>query len=442
MESLIPVVNKLQNVFNTVGSETLLLPQIVVVGTQSSGKSSVLESLVGKSFLPKGVGIITRQPLVLQLINIPQDEKTLVEEFGVFQHKKNVIFKDFEEIRTEIEAETKSKAGNNKGICEDPIFLSIYSKQVVNLTLIDLPGLTKVPVGNQPYDIEMRIRKLVLKYICNPNSIILAVIPANTDMATSESLQMARECDPEGSRTVAVVTKLDLMDSGTDASDILSGRIIPVRLGIIGVVNRSQKDTVQNKPISSSIEDEAAYLQKHYPNICHRHGSRYLAETLNKILIYHIRKCLPDLKQRIASIKAQTIATLGMYGDDVIDNSKTLLHAITKFCTAYCASLDGTSRYRTLDKLTVVLRSQVSWWFPNTPYREIETSELSGGARICYIFHETFGKTLENIKPLIGLSKYDILTAMRNASGTRPALFVPEVRSLRRSWSISVEPVA
>ncbi|KAK6636859.1 hypothetical protein RUM43_010523 [Polyplax serrata] len=418
MESLIPVVNKLQNVFNTVGSETLLLPQIVVVGTQSSGKSSVLESLVGKSFLPKGVGIITRQPLVLQLINIPQDEKTLVEEFGVFQHKKNVIFKDFEEIRTEIEAETKSKAGNNKGICEDPIFLSIYSKQVVNLTLIDLPGLTKVPVGNQPYDIEMRIRKLVLKYICNPNSIILAVITANTDMATSESLQMARECDPEGSRTVAVVTKLDLMDSGTDASDILSGRIIPVRLGIIGVVNRSQKDTVQNKPISSSIEDEAAYLQKHYPNICHRHGSRYLAKTLNKILIYHIRKCLPDLKQRIASIKAQTIATLGMYGDDVVDNSKTLLHAITKFCTAYCASLDGTSR-------------------------EIETSELSGGARICYIFHETFGKTLENIKPLIGLSKYDILTAMRNASGTRPALFVPEVcfeTLVKKQISLLLEP--
>mgnify|MGYP002715725763 CR=1 FL=1 len=344
MDSLILIVNKLQNVFNTVGRDSLQLPQIVVVGTQSSGKSSVLESLVGKSFLPKGVGIVTRQPLVLQLINIPESEKTLVEEFGVFHHKKNVIFKDFEEIREEIETETKLKAGCNKGICEDPIFLSIYSKHVVNLTLIDLPGLTKVPVGNQPHDIEFIIRKLVLKYICNPNSIILAVITANTDMATSESLQMARECDPEGTRTVAVVTKLDLMDSGTDASDILSGKIIPVRLGIIGVVNRSQKDTIQNKPISNSIEDEGAFLQKHYPNIYQRHGSPYLAKTLNKILIQHIRKCLPDLKQRIAAIKAETVASLGQYGEDVIDKSKTLLQVITKFCTAYCASLEGTSR--------------------------------------------------------------------------------------------------
>lgn len=60
-------------------------------------------------------------------------------------------------------------------------------------------------------------------------------------------------------------------------------------------------------------------------------------------------------------------------------------------------------------------------------FREIETTELSGGARISYIFHETFGKTLYHIKPLVGMSKYDILTAMRNASGTRPALFIPEV---------------
>lgn len=344
MESLIPIVKKLQNVLTTVGVETLSLPQIVVVGSQSSGKSSVLESLVGKSFLPKGLGIVTRQPLVLQLINIPQEEKVLVEEFGVFQHKKNVIFTDFEEIRAEIEAETKLKAGDNKGICEEPIFLSIYSKQVVNLTLIDLPGLTKVPVGNQPLDIEFRIRKLVLKYIRDPNSIILAVITANTDMATSEGLQLAREWDPEGSRTVAVVTKLDLMDSGTDAYEILSGKIIPVRLGIIGVVNRSQKDTIQNKPISNTIEDEAEFLKKHYPNICNRHGSPFLAKTLNRLLIHHIRRCLPDLKQKIESIKSQITANLKMYGDDLVDNSRTLLHIITKFCTAYCASLDGTSR--------------------------------------------------------------------------------------------------
>lgn len=74
--------------------------------------------------------------------------------------------------------------------------------------------LYQVPVGDQPHDIEQQIRELVLKYIANPNSIILAVVTANTDMATSESLKIAKDVDPDGRRTLAVVTKLDLMDAG------------------------------------------------------------------------------------------------------------------------------------------------------------------------------------------------------------------------------------
>lgn len=137
-----------------------------------------------------------------------------VDEWGIFLHQKNKIYKNFDEIRQEIENETERMAGANKGICPDPINLKIFSKSVVNLTLIDLPGLTKVPVGDQPEDIESQIRQLILKYICNPNSIILAVVTANTDMATSESLKLSKDVDPDGRRTLAVVTKLDLMDAG------------------------------------------------------------------------------------------------------------------------------------------------------------------------------------------------------------------------------------
>lgn len=137
-----------------------------------------------------------------------------VEEWGTFLHQKNKIYKNFDEIRQEIENETDRMAGGNKGICPEPINLKIFSQSVVNLTLIDLPGLTKVAVGDQPEDIETQIRHLVLKYICNPNSIILAVVTANTDMATSESLKLSKDVDPDGRRTLAVVTKLDLMDAG------------------------------------------------------------------------------------------------------------------------------------------------------------------------------------------------------------------------------------
>lgn len=411
MEALIPVINKLQDVFNTVGTDAIQLPQIVVVGTQSSGKSSVIESLVGKSFLPRGIGIVTRRPLVLQLHYCPKEDRERrtaaagtvdLDAWGQFLHTKDKIFRDFDDIRTEIESETARLAGSNKGICSEPIILKIYSTSVLNLTLVDLPGITKVPVGDQPDDIESQIKQLVLSYISNPNSIILAVVTANTDMATSESLKLAKETDIDGRRTLAVVTKIDLMDAGTDAIDILCGRVIPVKLGIIGVVNRSQQDIIDNKSIKDAIKDEAAFLQRKYPTLASRNGTPYLAKTLNRLLMHHIRDCLPDLKTRVNVMISQFQTLLNSYGEDVSDKSQTLLQIITKFASAYCSTVEGTAR-------------------------NIETTELCGGARICFIFHEIFGKVLDSINPLDGLTKMDILTAIRNATGPRPALFVPEV---------------
>nr|ATL63303.1 dynamin-1-like 2 protein [Nilaparvata lugens] len=411
MEALIPVINKLQDVFNAVGTDAVQLPQIIVVGTQSSGKSSVIESLVGRTFLPRGVGIVTRCPLLLQLIYCPKEDRekrsaengTLnLEEWGTFLHTSDRIFTDFDEIRKEIELETTRKAGHNKGISIDPIVLRIYSTSVLNLTMVDLPGITKVPVGDQPDDIEQQIKTLVSVYISNPNSIILAVVTANTDMATSESLKLAKEFDPDGRRTLAVVTKLDLMDAGTDAIDILCGRVIPVKLGIIGVVNRSQQDINDQKPIADALRDEASFLQKKYPTLATRNGTPYLAKTLNRLLMHHIRDCLPELKTRVNVMVSQFQSLLNSYGDDVSNKSQMLLQIITKFASAYCSTIEGTAR-------------------------NIETTELCGGARICYIFHETFGRTLGSIHPLAGLTKMDILTAIRNATGPRPALFVPEV---------------
>uniref|UniRef100_A0A8C7UMG5 Dynamin-1-like protein n=1 Tax=Oncorhynchus mykiss TaxID=8022 RepID=A0A8C7UMG5_ONCMY len=259
-----------------------------------------------------------------------------------------------------------------------------------------------VPVGDQPKDIELQIKDLIVKHISNPNSIILAVTAANTDMATSEALKVAREVDPDGRRTLAVVTKLDLMDAGTDAMDVLMGRVIPVKLGLIGVVNRSQLDINNKKTVADAIRDEYAFLQKKYPSLANRNGTKYLARTLNRLLMHHIRDCLPELKTRINVLAAQYQSLLSSYGEPVEDQSSTLLQLITKFAAEYCHTIEGTAKY-------------------------IETTELCGGARICYIFHETFGRTLESVDPLGGLTTIDVLTAIRNATGPRPALFVPEV---------------
>uniref|UniRef100_A0A8C4HFC4 Dynamin-1-like protein n=1 Tax=Dicentrarchus labrax TaxID=13489 RepID=A0A8C4HFC4_DICLA len=389
MEALIPVVNKLQDVFNTVGADIIQLPQIAVVGTQSSGKSSVLESLVGRDLLPRGTGVVTRRPLILQLVHVDPGDARKNDESGKHQNPSKL-------------SSVLRISGNNKGISDEPIHLKIFSPHVVNLTLVDLPGITKVPVGDQPKDIEVQIRDLILKHISNPNCIILAVTAANTDMATSEALKVAREVDPDGRRTLAVVTKLDLMDAGTDAMDVLMGRVIPVKLGLIGVVNRSQLDINNKKSVADAIRDEHAFLQKKYPSLATRNGTKYLARTLNRLLMHHIRDCLPELKTRINVLAAQYQSLLSSYGEPVEDQSATLLQLITKFATEYCNTIEGTAKY-------------------------IETAELCGGARICYIFHETFGRTLESVDPLGGLSTIDILTAIRNATGPRPSLFVPEV---------------
>uniref|UniRef100_A0A8C7V7A9 Si:dkey-32e23.4 n=1 Tax=Oncorhynchus mykiss TaxID=8022 RepID=A0A8C7V7A9_ONCMY len=363
METLIPIINRLQEVFLTVGAEIIQLPQIVVVGSQSSGKSSVLESLVGRDFLPRGLGIVTRRPLVLQLVNIDLSYLQFIPE---------------------------------------PIYLKIFSPHVLNLTLVDLPGITKVPVGDQPEDIEAQVQEMILSFISNPNSLILSVSPANSDLATSDALKLAREVDLDGRRTLLVVSKLDLMDAGTDALEVLLGRVIPVRLGIVGVVNRSQHDINTQKSIEDTARDEQAFLQRHYPSLASRCGSRYLARTLSRLLMHHIRDCLPELKRRVTVLSAQYQARLSSYGQPVEDHSSTLLQIVTKFASDYCNTIEGTATH-------------------------IQTSELCGGARICYIFHETFGRTLQSIDPLGGLTELDILTAIRNATGPRPALFVPEI---------------
>ena len=183
---------------------------------------------------------------------------------------------------------------------------------------------------------------------------------------------------------------------------MLLGRVIPVKLGIIGVVNRSQQDIINNKSIEESLKDESSYLQKKYPTIATRNGSIYLAKTLNRMLMHHIRDCLPELKARVNIMISQFQTVMHSYGEAVSDQGQTLLQIITRFASSYCSTIEGTAR-------------------------NIETTRLSGGARICYIFHEVFGKTLDAVNPLDGLTTRDILTAIQNATGPRPALFVPEV---------------
>jgi dynamin 1-like protein len=193
------------------------LPQIVVVGGQSSGKSSVLESIVGLDFLPRGTNIVTRRPTMIQLNYTSFADRPWAE----FAHRPGEKYFDFQKVKEEIEADTERIAGKNKNISPKPVVLKIYSKHVVDLTLVDMPGMTKVPTGDQPFDIEAKIVELNLRYIMPKNAIIMAVCAANVDLANSDGLKISRKVDPFGERTIGVITKIDLMDEGTNALEIL-----------------------------------------------------------------------------------------------------------------------------------------------------------------------------------------------------------------------------
>jgi dynamin 1-like protein len=234
------------------------------------------------------------------------------------------------------------------------------------------------------------------------------VSPANVDLVNSEALKLARHVDPMGRRTIGVLTKLDLMDHGTNALDILSGRVYPLKLGFIGVVNRSQQDIQGNKSLSDALAGEREFFRSHqaYRNMATRCGTQYLAKSLNTTLMGHIRERLPDIKARLNTLMGQTQQELASYGDVAFAGKEhrgsLVLQLMTRFATTFMSSIDGTSS-------------------------EISTKELCGGARIYYIFNSVFGNSLETINPTSNLSVLDIRTAIRNSTGPRPSLFVPEL---------------
>ncbi|KAG6845715.1 vacuolar protein sorting-associated protein 1 [Tephrocybe sp. NHM501043] len=420
---IVSVINKLQDVFTAVGSSAaqIDLPQICVLGSQSSGKSSVLENIVGRDFLPRGTGIVTRRPLVLQLINRPaggipgqaaptingkdkgDDKAANPDEWGEFLHLPGEKFFDFTKIRDEIIRDTEAKTGKNAGISPQAINLRIYSPNVLTLTLVDLPGLTKVPVGDQPRDIEKQIREMLMKYISKPACIILAVTGANTDLANSDGLKMAREVDPDGTRTIGVLTKVDLMDKGTDVVDILAGRIIPLRLGYVPVVNRGQRDIEASKPIAHALEHEREFFENHpsYKGKAQFCGTPFLARKLNMILMHHIRATIPDIKARITQQLQKYNAELQTLGGPLGDGNagNVVLSVITEFCSEFRTTIDGNTN-------------------------DLSLNELSGGARISFVFHELFNNGVRSIDPFDQVKDGDIRTILYNSSGSTPSLFV------------------
>ncbi|KGL75550.1 Interferon-induced GTP-binding protein Mx, partial [Tinamus guttatus] len=281
--------------------EDMALPAIAVIGDQSSGKSSVLEALSGVA-LPRGNGIVTRCPLELRL------KKTA----GTQKWKGKISYRHIsEELENPSEVERAVRraqdvvAGTRGAISRELISLEVWSPTVPDLTLIDLPGIARVAVGDQPENIGDQIKNLLKSIISNKETLNLVVVPCNVDIATTEALKMAQMVDPKGERTLGILTKPDLVDKGTEESivKILRNQIVPLKKGYMIVKCRGQQDIRNNLTLASAIQQEKVFFETHkHFSIFLNEGKAtipLLAETLTRELVGHIIKTLPTVKNRI-----------------------------------------------------------------------------------------------------------------------------------------------
>ncbi|XP_062982678.1 interferon-induced GTP-binding protein Mx2-like [Elgaria multicarinata webbii] len=296
----------------------LALPAIAVIGDQSSGKSSVLEALSGVA-LPRGSGIVTRCPLELKLKKM-QHKKEWEGEIEYLDTVQELMSPS--EVEAAVIRAQNAMAGEGVGISHNLISLEISSPDVPDLTLIDLPGITRVAVGDQPRDIGQQIIKLIKTYITKQETINLVVVPSNVDIATTEALKMAQEVDPAGERTLGILTKPDLVDKGTEIEvvDIVRNQRVPLRKGYMIVKCRGQRDIDEKVCLADAIQRERTFFEEHdfFSSLLAegRATIPLLADRLTQELIEHI-KSLPTLEKQIKDKLEAANAKLQQCGQGV-----------------------------------------------------------------------------------------------------------------------------
>ncbi|GJM93559.1 hypothetical protein PR202_ga10124 [Eleusine coracana subsp. coracana] len=392
MENLISLVNKLQRACTALGDHgegstlpTLWdsLPVIAVVGGQSSGKSSVLESVVGKDFLPRGSGISQGAPWFCNYTELMVKENT-----------------------------------------QNSCTLRIKDSQILVTSL------------------------LIYSFVALPNCIILAISPANQDLATSDAIKISREVDPKGERTFGVLTKIDLMDKGTYAVDILEGRSYRLPHPWIGVVNRSQQDINKNVDMIAARLREREYFAStpQYKHLTDRMGSEHLAKILSKHLENVIKSRIPGLQSLITKTTAELETELHCLGKPIAaDAGVRLLPVVylrigTRFYNlTICMHVFS---YKSQDmhfmgKLYTIM--EICRMFDGI-YKEHLDGARPGGEKIYYIFDNQFPVALKRLQFEKHLSMENVKKLVTQADGYQPHLIAPEqgYRRLIESCLVSI----
>ena len=419
-KDILNIGNALNSIF--VNRKDISIPKLAVVGSQSSGKSSILNSILGMDILPTGSNMVTRGPLQLELVQSVTDVKAV---FGEYIDSEWVEIKSIKiqypdptmeqkyEISSIIKSITTQYAGEGMNITDKPIYLRIYSPNIPNLSLVDLPGLTMVACTDkgQPKDIKDKIRTLLHSYIDNPETIILAVMPARTDIEADIALDLIKECDSEGKRTIGILTKLDLMNEGTDVTNYLENRVskdLQLKLGYYGIKNRSKMD-MTSMNVLDGLKSEHEFFSNHriYSNNKYKDnlGIPSLCKNLSSVLVKSLKRNLPTILEKINSELIINEKELEKLGNPIPQDD----HMKAAFV------------HKTISKLS---RSYIS-------ILEDRGKNINTGRNIKNHFNQ-FRIKIRDLKPFINYSDKYILNAIANCEGNHMSFPSPPIEVLEQ----------
>jgi GTP-binding protein EngB required for normal cell division len=331
---------KITNILNNISNDLSInngikVPSLVMIGSQSSGKSSLLNKILNMEMLPTGGKMVTRTPLNMELINTKTE---FYAEFGQFHNgawerlrkfkltSPKPIAEEIKAMSVYIQQLTIERAGNDMNISTNEINVRVYSPHVVNINLIDLPGLTMIACTDkgQPRDIKEQIQNLVKKYIEDPNNIVLCVMPAREDIETDIALEFAKQYDANGSRTIGILTKIDLMNAGADISSYLENNIskdLMVKYGYYAVNNTHIDDYSYfiNHPIYAAIDAKDKL------------GVVHLSNQLSSILLENIKERIPHILTEIDTLYEESHGILANLGTELPTDKDGHNYYLTKF---------------------------------------------------------------------------------------------------------------
>ncbi|KAI8804792.1 hypothetical protein BJ742DRAFT_741752 [Cladochytrium replicatum] len=304
------------------------LPQLAVMGDTSSGKSSVLTALSGIEF-PSNAQITTRCATQLILKN---SKKFAGEAFLRRYGKDNSMdfwekLSSLAEVKDKIQEMTGKLVQEGHEISDDSIVIRVSAPGVPNLTLTDLPGYIRTVGDNEDKLIIPKVRTLVQRYLKQSRTMILAIHPANVDIHNSEILQAALEIDPEGTRTMAIITKVDMVDRGAEDAvvNLVNNRVKELRLGYHAVKCRSQQDLKDGVSVSDAIKSEELFFEtsEHWVQVEQDLlGIPRLAEKLVGHMNDRIREALPGIRGDLKRKREDVTSNLDKMGPELDDSSK------------------------------------------------------------------------------------------------------------------------